>query len=453
MRSIVLIVAVALIGASACSDPPRYPTQPIGRPSFSLAQAAKSAHHFDAAMARIADRVPGFGGLYIDKAGQPVAYLKDASRMSELAAVLVSELGSNAPAIANRTLRILYADFDVRELALWRVALEHQIDWSTVSFTQVAFSINRVHIGVKTQADVLPIQAAAARIGIPLAAVRISVLPVDLAPITTLSSRIRPIVGGLIVGTAPPGGTPAHSCSVGLPMKKFGSNQLYFLTAAHCGDSLGYADNIQMWQHTILSADTIGRESDDLPFTTADSNCPNSPIQYYCRYSDAALYRSSLPSDSVAFGTIAQTVNYPASGTWGTAGSDSIIGNFTIASDGPDTWLVPGQLYQKMGYSTGWTSGYILSIANGDAYDGSCTLFAYPVNAAIKGSGGGKYLLCQFVGNTYAQAGDSGSPVFFRATTSTVYFLGILWGITNQNQSVFGSFDDLQEDFGAIVTH
>lgn len=413
-----------------------------------LSLARNSNAPFDAAMARVADRVPGFGGMYYDRDGKPVAYLMDVTKASVLKDAIIAELGA-MPGFADSPMQVRTGAFDVRDLVLWRQELEPNLNWRSISFTQIAPSINRVNVGVQTPGDSDVVRAAANTLGIPSGALRITVAPSAIHLATTINDRVRPVMGGLEIGNAPAVGYPSYSCTLGIPVEKSGSSQIYFMTNSHCSPTVGGVDaGFYMYQLLTPSSDSIGIESDD-PAWTSMTGCP---AGYGCRYSDAALYRSLVPSTDAAFATIARTGGYPPSGTsWGTNGSFTLTPdtNFTITGELPDSWLVPGQLYQKIGKTTGWTSGYIWSAANGDPYDGSCVTIQH-------GSISGQYMLCQYVGSAYLQDGDSGSPVFIRATTSTVNFLGIAWGwltVGTTNGSIFSTIGGVRNDLGSLVTH
>jgi hypothetical protein len=118
--------------------------------------------------------------------------------------------------------------------------------------------------------------------------------------------------------------------------------------------------------------------------------------------------------------------------------------------------MVAGQLYQKIGVTTGYTSGYIWSAANGDPMDGNCQFDAYPADPFVHGSGGSKVLLCDYIGSTYVAPGDSGSPVFIRSTPPGVYFLGLIWGTCQfggVDCSRWNTIEQIKNDLGALVTH
>jgi hypothetical protein len=149
-----------------------------------------------------------------------------------------------------------------------------------------------------------------------------------------------------------------------------------------------------------------------------------------CRYSDAsrAPYQSGTTSTR---GSIAKT-------TGENSGSFVVAGSFTITGQNNTATSFGGTVH-KVGRTTGWTSGNVTS---------SC--------ATVNVSGSNIQLLCQTLvqrsGSVIVGGGDSGSPVFQRASGDNVTLVGILWGgSTAGDLFVFSPLKNIQDELGGVT--
>ena len=133
-----------------------------------------------------------------------------------------------------------------------------------------------------------------------------------------------------------------------------------------------------------------------------------------CREADVSVY--SLDGVDVrpnepgpwAYDQIARPLNSVA-GSLGTPGStfvDSSNASFTIGGDA-DPWV--GEAVNKVGVTTGWTTGTVQSTCVDVRGPGSST----------------HWLVCQTTADLGSRPGDSGSPVF--SIFDVVYYGGLLW--------------------------
>jgi hypothetical protein len=199
------------------------------------------------------------------------------------------------------------------------------------------------------------------------------------------------------------------------------------ITASHCTTKQGGVENTPYYQPLqSVNGTVIATEVADPVYVRGGAGCPKGKL---CRYSDAAraAYSSSVSS--------AQALIARTSGA--NNGSLEITGSFTISTDDCSTTggcLLVGTTVNKVGRTTGWTSGPITN---------TC------VNTVVSGT---RFVqLCQTFVTAGVAGGDSGSDVF-QVTGSTVKLAGILWGGSG-NSFVFSPFGNVVRELGALVTH
>jgi hypothetical protein len=116
------------------------------------------------------------------------------------------------------------------------------------------------------------------------------------------------------------------------------------------------------------------------------------------------------------------------------------VGSFTITGDDLNNSVAVGQTVNKIGRTTGWTSG---TVSN------TC------VNTGVSGT---KIVqLCQtFVssGNTIVLGGDSGSGVWRDQGGNNVQLVGILWGGNGSGTLfVYSPLKNVVQELGPLTTH
>jgi hypothetical protein len=398
------LAAGAALLVGACSDLTR-PSSPEGP------QDAVTFRQSDDPVA-LARQVPGFGGFFFDQQGRPTIYLKDVSQRAAAERALAPYFGVSGAGAA--ALQVRRADYDWASLERWQnqAGVEALAMRGTV-WVDADEARNRVTIAVERGVSSAQVRAAAARAGMPAAAVVI----VEVEPVkqmVTLRERVRPVRGGLQINF------PGFLCTLGFNANRSGERS--FITNSHCTSEQGGVENTPYWQPTQTAlSDRIGNEVAD-PTYSQLSGCPPGRR---CRRSDAArvAYRAGTTS---TLGSIART-------TGANNGSFTISGSFSITAEGSP---VVGQTAHKVGRTTGWTRGQITN---------TC------VHTNLLGTNITQ--LCQSFVSAGAGPGDSGSPVFRRTGTgSNVTLLGILWGGSDNGIYVFSPISGIESELGALRT-
>jgi hypothetical protein len=259
------------------------------------------------------------------------------------------------------------------------------------------------------------------RLGVPATSYRVEVTePIHFAT-ENLRSRHRPTVGGLQIHWS------SYVCTLGFNVDHAGGRS--FITNSHCTNNQGSTGSTAYYQpSSSVDSSPIAYEAHD-PSYTKLAGCSRGKV---CRYSDAAraLYVAGAESTR---GSIAKTTGV-------NNGSLSVAGAFTVTTqDNSTTNFSAGTLVNKVGRTTGWSSGNVTS---------SC--------ATVNVSGSSIQLLCQTLvqrsGSVIVQGGDSGSPVFHIASGDNVTLVGILWGGNSSGDLfVFSPLKSIQDELGALV--
>ena len=401
--------AVAVLALAACQDNSD-PTNPDlqaargGVPGPNL----PSADEFDR-------RVPGFGGYYLAADGTPTVYLSRGADRRAAEAVLASynsARGQQASAI-----RVLEAQYNWKQLQRWQ-------DGATVEALDVAGAVyvdndettNRVVIGVDNLAAAGQVRAAAARAGVPAAAIEVR----QVAPVVQLASLQnvvdRPVRAGVQINF------PGFLCTMGFNANS--GTQRSFVTNSHCTSKQGGVESTPYYQplQSVAPA-VVATEVADPVYVKGGASCPRGRS---CRYSDASRANYANAANQ-ALGQIART-------SAANNGSLEITGTFTITSEDCNTTggcLATGTVVNKIGRTTGWTSGAITN---------TC------VNTGVSGSR--IVQLCQTFVTAGVGSGDSGSGVF--QGTGNVKLVGILWGGSGSS-FVFSPFGNIQRELGTLV--
>lgn len=348
--------------------------------SFAQPLAADRPMNSDAEYLRMAEEIPGFGGLFHDSQGFAHVYLVDTAQAGKVRA-----LGPDV--------RIRQGRYDFRQLYQWKNALLNVMSRPEVVFLDIDETTNRVLIGLDKDAVVKDrgvIHGLVASARVPVEAVEIK----DVSAIhhlATLQDRVRPVPGGVQIAFG------GFVCTLG-----FGANRagvVGFVTNSHCSGTQGGVQGTVIFQNTNTAANRIGVETVDPAYFTG-AGCP---AGRRCRRSDTAFIRYDS-STLREFARIARTNG---------------VGSLTVSTTSPrftitGTAAFPsaGQTLNKMGRTTGWSRGTVTN---------TC------VNINVSGTTITQ--LCQDIVAANVAGGDSGSPVFSATTTGTTATLyGILWG-------------------------
>jgi hypothetical protein len=281
---------------------------------------------------------------------------------------------------------------------------------------------NRVHIGVASIGTTGQVRAAIARLGVPDDAVIVDQVE-PIVQVASLQNVIdRPVRAGVQINF------PGFLCSVGFNATSGGTKS--FITASHCTTKQGGVENTPYYQPLqSVNGTVIAREVAD-PVYTRGAGCPGGRM---CRYSDASR-AAYVNGANQALGLIART-------SGANNHSLEIVGSFTITADDCTTTLggclVVGTTINKVGRTTGWTSG---------------TLTNKCVNTGVQGTR--IVQLCQNFVSAGVGAGDSGSDVFQVVSSTNVRLAGVLWGGSSSGtQFVYSPFANVVRELGALTTH
>jgi hypothetical protein len=382
----------------------------------------------DRHFAELSSRVPGFGGYFFDANGDLNVYVTDLSRANAARAAVADAARNRAeraqqPWARAAQIIVRRGDFDFQQLDQWRGRLTAALHGGGVHLVDVDEAANRIYVGVKDESAKSQLQAAAQKAGIPASALIVEVVP-EASLVTTLQQYYRPLVGGLQIDFN------SSYCSlgvnvwysnlaVGVPVGTPG-----FFTASHCSSTYGGTDG------TVYSqgGTRIGYEMYDPPFFTNAQNT-RCVTGWNCRWADVTFVAYDAGVNRLQ-GYLAQT-QWAGSGVWN-AGDMNITGHRQINGG---SWPIVGDYIDKVGRTTGWTSGQV-----------SRTCFDVYI-------AGGWGFLCQDQVEAYADGGDSGSPAFKWNGQNTGAFAGIVWAKTGTGAFIFSNQDRISSDMGYGITY
>ncbi|MBO6536487.1 MAG: hypothetical protein JJ966_09710 [Balneolaceae bacterium] len=241
----------------------------------------------------------------------------------------------------------------------------------------------------------------------------------------SINSHNRPLVGGLGIQRVNHEGM----CTMGFIASLNGED--VFITNSHCTDQIFNTDlNTTFFQGLITSSDIIGSEYSD-PNTWSCGQVW--PPFHNCRRSDAAAIKIA-PGVTFERGKIVRTEFR----------GDGVDGSTNIINTPDPTWSIAkidenpstGAFIQKIGRTTGWTSGNIIN---------TCV--------DVQKSGGWWQMNCQTRTNYRATGGDSGSPVFRFIYDENGWehlsLLGIHWG-SSSSYSYYSPISGIMHDLGTF---
>ncbi len=397
--SLLLVLAVL-----ACRDPSEVTAPAPDSPGPVTVQAQAPS------LEELAQRIPGFGGFYLD-GGRPTVFLTDVSGRGPAVQALTPFMRGTGRDPTD--LQVRRGDFNYRQLTLWFNATSPlALDVDGAFMVDLDEARNRVLVGVENHAAGVAVRAALLRAGLPEGSLLIEERE-PIRPMLLLQGAATPIVGGVQINF------PGFLCTLGFNARTAGGENS-FITNSHCTAAQGGVQNTPYYQPLQSTNPTlIATEVADPAY---QKNLPGCPKKRSCRYSDAARARYSAGTN-FQLGQIAQP---------GSLGSLSYTAYWTITGHGGPT---VGQTLNKVGRTTGWTAGPVTN---------SC------VHTAVSGS---KIVqLCQFFVTAGVGSGDSGSPIFLIGGGSSVTLIGILWG--GGGGSFVGSpFSQIQQELGALTVN
>jgi hypothetical protein len=437
---------LVLVVGCGQSDAPTSPPAEAGAPATltaALVQAA-SGRGIDAEFTRLAQRVPGFGGMYFDRSGRLTVHMKAAPGAATLrSSDVAGELRRAGGAAVQRRLAsgvqvvTVAAKYDYGELQNYRARLGRVLKLRGVVYIDTDEERNRIGIALEPGASQGPVLREVDRAGVPREAVVMTRMS-KIKALKTLQDRFRPVPGGAqIVFPAPSEGPGAlFVCSLGFNARiPSHPNAEFFVTAAHCSDIQGGNQNTPYFQPDPFTATTaanrIAREFRDPELGNPGGLCIYEGAR--CRLSDALLARYTDP-DFSQFGKIART-------TFGLAR----IGSLEIDPDHPrwqvaDEFAFPflGETAHKVGRSSGWTSGPVIVTCVDVGVDGTDIVD-----------------ICQDIVLAGVRGGDSGSGVFERLGGNRIALVGVLWGggdLDGAPVFVFSAMENIEQELGPLTT-
>lgn len=425
MRNYSIIAAFIILGLTSCNSP-----------SYQLPNVqASNVPGLDGQFLKYNNDLEGFGGLYYNSSGAAVVYLTSKGDQKKVADYFAPRIQARAQQLKKQWVmtpqgliqpnsvdagKILFknANFDFSTLIQYKALFLHQAQNAGVKVARFDINehSNRLDVGFLTQEDVDKFRSILSSLKIPTTLYQLEVAePVteDLAPIETLSHRYRPIAGGLTIEILNPSGAEAGYCT--LMANAIFEGNFGFLTNSHCLTPWGSANNSAVYQKEYTKAartaeDLIGHEWADAQLIDPYQCGYTSTLG--CRYSDAAFvrYDNQVESDTNARrGYIVKPESIspgPIQYMWITGVADQAI---------------YGDSVNKIGATSGWTSGTITN---------TCEDSIVPESNIMK--------LCQVRASYRHQGGDSGGPIFtYNGTSATL--VGIHWG----GNVLTGGFSDM----------
>jgi hypothetical protein len=419
------LALAAVLLAGACSDNP--PTEPSGIESDGalfgkVTQSSRAtAGTLDARFAQIAERVPGFGGIFYGEDGALNVVMAGDAQVQSVGALrqaLAGDLAAMGIDLQAQPVRVVPGDYDFAQLDAKHRAVEGLLSLADVVFTDADEAANRVTIGVINEAAASAVRAQIAMLNLPAAAFRTQIVD-PIVPMQGLRDLVRPVAGGLQINF------PGFLCTLGFNVRSPNRPNVHgFVTNSHCTNNQFQTGNTPYWQPSSgVPNSAIGTEAFDAPGMTGGA-CPAGRI---CRNSDAAGVQY-LPGVDNAFGRIYRTT------ARNSLTIDAANPMWQIVSERAGNGIVGDEIH-KTGRTTGWTWGNISA---------SCT------NTNVGGTS--FTLFCQdlVTGPTNSVAGgDSGSGVWRRLGTGAdnqVELVGILWGGSGSTLFVYSPMTQIRAD-------
>ncbi len=379
----------------------------------------------EAEQLRIAREIPGFGGYFLDKAGQlvirmSVAGAETRAKTRVLDLVRRERQQSHLGNAFQREPIIVASRFDLVQLAGWRDRLVGPaLELSGINFVDLDEAQNVITVGFENASAKGEAQRLFSAMRIPEDAVVFE--SSQLAPTVDLFSRIRPLTAGTQMGPA--------GCSLGAAAIREGVEVI--LTASHCT--------------AVWNTDDFGPTSQNLysPSFGTEVFDENGWIcgvfrDVRCRFADVAAY--SISGLDVLEGETGFQLGRIARPIYAVAGVDQIYGPVQIDDANPffqitGTYDYPlmNETMHKVGVTTGWTYGNIYK---------TCTDVSYN-NTSPK-----KRYVCQDWAALFGQPGDSGGPVFLHLANDNAVFMGLITGRSTGSGTIFGNVYQLRRDLG-----
>lgn len=417
---------------AACAEQPP-PTAIVDQPApfFSeMAAVPDPLHPAEARFSAIAAAIPEFGG-YFWEGTDLVAYVTDATTSTVVENTLKpvldgARLSGHLTATASRRIVIRQGEYTFAQLRAWRDLVSDYLLGSPAIWIDLDEGQNRVVLGLEKKDDQATAERALQDLPVPAAAVLFEVTGPVVPQGDSLRKWVRPLVGGLQIEDA----VHEEPCTFGF--NALWNSQEVFLTVAHCTATRWANDGTAIYQPWISGPYQIGHELYDPP----SFRCGPPWDRDDCRYSDAAIIVHE--TDELSRGVIAAT-KFRAYGLGG-------VGSLEIDDDYPEMDITGKEAYppggywiDKVGRTTGWTFGNLAK---------TCVTWESPSSFP------GTKLLCSYWATYGSDYGDSGSPVFIFHAYEDVTLLGIHYGASvgqDTLYSIFSPIGGIEQDLGSLV--
>ena len=407
---LLIVMAVTLASAGGSDDE-------------STTAGAEFKTHDDLLLA-INERVPEFGGMFLSEDNEILyTYVTGDSEYTlntETVKQTIVDVLKSDPT-QGRELRLIPARYSMLQLYGWYSQVQGVV-WSNpnVTLTDLQEGENRIEVGVDSSDAVVEVETSLLSLGIPSDAFVVQIRELPHPQSHTLQDRAS---GGVIEGGYQIEGVGVGNCTLGFNVDR--SGEAGIITNGHCTESNwdGGVDGTEFYQpDDSTSANLIGEETIDPPFSSNYSNCPAGKV---CRYSDAAFVELAS-GVSRNLGKIAKT----------SLGSINVYHPASYRIVGEDNSTTVGETVFKVGRTTGRTEATIT---------GTCVTYQ---------GLGNRVLLCQDTASGNSSGGDSGSPVF-RITnspnTNDVELLGVHHS-GGSSTIVFSSIGQIYYELGSNDT-
>lgn len=436
----------------SCTDP--RDDRPLGPTRASLNQTvSKRRVTLDDRFDEITLSVPGFGGLYLNDAGELVVRMVG-SRTPPGLVIAIREVLGGLPGKSGATIHVEPADYDFHTLRSYFIAfMADRTNRDALVLMDVDEVRNRVVVGVRDASAIARVRQTLAELGIPQLAVDVEVRRLG-TPASTLQDISSPVIGGVQVQPRNETTLASHVCTGGFNVKlPADTTKLYLVTNAHCTtntDSLGGDYLYQPDPFHVFPAARVALEYAEKSWVSMPSE-PTCPSGALCRYADAAMFKYDNATTG-ALGRIARTLHYTDASHPLTLTRDTA--DFHITGELPAAYFVADQWMAKVGRTTGWSAGKIDMTCFTQYWDFSPErdyACQYRVYDAMNAGG-----------TNFADHGDSGSPVFLPVYSEDDVYGGVNWlaGILyfagpredGKQAFIFSALHLLKTDLGSMIT-
>lgn len=349
----------------------------------------------------IASIDPDFGGMFYDSESNINIYMLNSQKDN---APVINAIAKTfgADKISKRQIKIKQANYRFSDLKAWHDEAISLFEIPGVITSSIDHTTNSLKIEVDDLEKEAAIRSQLDILGIPNGAAHVEKGELILEETASLRQKIRPVEGGLSIATN------TVLCTLGFNAELNGVEG--FVTASHCSTARSVADGTIFFQITN-SADRIGEETEDPPFTTGGT-CP---VNFQCRESDVN-FSAFDQGVNKARGFIEKTqgLNTPQN-----LHNTDIVGSFQITGTGD---VIVGDKVDKVGRSSGWTGW------TGQDLDAHGLVTEVCADVAVSGTS--IIMLCQNEASYQSAPGDSGAGVFVPNSNgvNTVTLVGSHWG-------------------------